>query len=103
MASKQSNDEFKPDGGMDMATSATSRRKTAGDYFALAVSTCGVGYFPIAPGTMGSLVGVGLYLSLWAGSYRALEANAFVKRLTLMHVWTPQMAFMLVIVFLVTM
>jgi phosphatidylglycerophosphatase A len=52
---------------------------------------------------MGSLVGVGLYLSLWAGSYRVLESNAFGKRLTLLHVWTPQMAFMLVVIFLLTM
>jgi phosphatidylglycerophosphatase A len=40
------------------------RRKTVGDYVALAIATCGVGYFPIAPGTMGSLVGVGIYLVL---------------------------------------
>lgn len=52
---------------------------------------------------MGSLVGVGIYLSLWGGSYRVLESNAFGKRLTLMHVWTPQMAFMLFVIFLVTM
>ena len=52
---------------------------------------------------MGSLLGVGLYLSLWAGSYRVLEAKALMQRLTLLHVWTPQMAFMLVVIFLVTM
>jgi len=32
------------------------------DYFALGVATCGVGYIPFAPGTWGSLVGVGIYL-----------------------------------------
>jgi phosphatidylglycerophosphatase A len=32
------------------------------DYFALAVATCGVGYIRLAPGTWGSIVGVGLYL-----------------------------------------
>jgi phosphatidylglycerophosphatase A len=31
---------------------------------ALALATCGVGYFPIAPGTWGSLVGVGLFFVL---------------------------------------
>jgi phosphatidylglycerophosphatase A len=103
MAIKQSSDEFNPDVVTKAPTPAAPRRKTAVDYVALAISTCGVGYFPIAPGTMGSLVGVGLYLSLWAGSYRVLEANAFVKRLTPMHIWTPQMAFMLVVIFLVTM
>lgn len=37
-------------------------RKTFKDYFALAVTTCGVGYLPYAPGTYGSVVGVGIYL-----------------------------------------
>ena len=32
------------------------------DYFALALTTCGVGYLPLAPGTWGSLLGVGIYL-----------------------------------------
>ena len=103
MAIKQSSDELNPDVVTAAPIPAASKRKTAGDYLALAISTCGVGYFPVAPGTMGSLVGVGLYLTLWAGSSRVLEANALAKRLTLLHVWTPQMAFMLVVIFLVTM
>ncbi len=39
------------------------RRKPEGakDYFALAVTTFGVGYLPIAPGTWGSMVGVAIY------------------------------------------
>jgi phosphatidylglycerophosphatase A len=82
---------------------APRKRRTAGDYFALAISTCGVGYFPIAPGTMGSLVGVGLYLSVWAGVDRILTANAIAKRLTALYVFTPQLAFMLVAIFLLTM
>jgi phosphatidylglycerophosphatase A len=40
------------------------RRRTAGDYLALALATCGVGLIPIAPGTWGSGVGVALYLGL---------------------------------------
>ncbi len=36
--------------------------KTLLDYFALAVTTFGVGYLPLAPGTWGSAVGVGIYL-----------------------------------------
>ncbi len=35
------------------------------DYFALALTTCGVGYLPLAPGTWGSLVGVAVYLLVW--------------------------------------
>ena len=103
MAIKESSDELNPDVVTRAPIPSAPKRKTAADYLALAISTCGVGYFPIAPGTMGSLVGVGLYLGLWAGSYRVFESNAFARKLTLMHVWTPQIAFMLVVIFLVTM
>ena len=90
--------------GAVVSTNAeASARRNVSDYLALAISTCGVGYFPIAPGTMGSLVGVGLYLTLWAASASLLETNAFARKITLLHVWTPQMAFMLVVIFLVTM
>jgi phosphatidylglycerophosphatase A len=34
------------------------------DYVALALTTFGVGYLPLAPGTWGSAVGVGIYLSM---------------------------------------
>jgi phosphatidylglycerophosphatase A len=47
-------------------------RRTAGDYVALAVATCGVGLLPFAPGTWGSLVGVVLYLLARAASVRML-------------------------------
>ena len=39
-----------------------AERRSPGDYFALAVTTFGVGYLPLAPGTWGSMVGVGIYL-----------------------------------------
>ncbi|HKX84133.1 MAG TPA: phosphatidylglycerophosphatase A [Pyrinomonadaceae bacterium] len=40
------------------------RRKPEGllDYLSLAITTVGVGYLPLAPGTWGSLVGVAIYL-----------------------------------------
>jgi phosphatidylglycerophosphatase A len=103
MVIKESSDELNPDVVSAAPLPSSPKRKTAGDYLALAIATCGVGYFPVAPGTMGSLVGVGLYLSLWSLSYDVLERIAFIKRLTLMHVWTPQMAFMLLVIFFVTM
>jgi phosphatidylglycerophosphatase A len=49
------------------------KRKTPLDYFALAVSTCAVGYLPLAPGTYGSIVGVFIYLL-----FRMLEAKSSV-------------------------
>jgi phosphatidylglycerophosphatase A len=39
-------------------------RRTAADYLSVAVATCGVGFIPVAPGTWGSAVGVGLFLAL---------------------------------------
>ncbi len=39
-----------------------SKPKTPLDYFALGVTTFGVGYLPLMPGTYGSAVGVGVYL-----------------------------------------
>src|SRR5438270_365314 len=38
--------------------------RSAGDYLALALATCGVGLIPLAPGTWGSAVGVLLYLAV---------------------------------------
>lgn len=52
---------------------------------------------------MGSIVGVGLYLSIFAGAAHILSANALAKRLTALYVFTPQLAFMLVVIFVVTM
>jgi len=103
MAIKESSDELNPSVAIPASEIEPRKRRTAGDYVALAIATCGVGYFPIAPGTLGSLVGVGLYLTIWAGVQRLLISNALGKRLTLLYVFTPQMAFMLVAIFLVTM
>jgi phosphatidylglycerophosphatase A len=44
------------------------------DYLALSIATCGVGYLPLAPGTFGSLVGVGMFLLL----ARVIAGNALV-------------------------
>src|ERR687886_113227 len=41
-----------------------ARRRSAGDYAALALATCGVGLIPFAPGTWGSCAGVLLYLAV---------------------------------------
>ena len=50
------------------------KKKTPLDYFSLAVTTFGVGYLPLAPGTWGSMVGVAIYLLFgW------IEANVSVN------------------------
>lgn len=50
------------------------RKRTPRDYLALSVATCGVGYMPVAPGTWGSAIGVGIYLLL-----RSASAQVFLN------------------------
>jgi phosphatidylglycerophosphatase A len=59
-------------------------RRTGTDYLALAIATCGVGYLPLAPGTFGSLVGVGLYLLLRGTFLRLLWTATERKHLDLL-------------------
>ncbi len=69
---KESSDELNPPvvvtTGVNVARPRRSR--TAGDWVALALATCGVGMISIAPGTWGSAVGVGIYLLLGEASVR---------------------------------
>jgi len=102
MPTKESSDELNPAVAVSATEVAPRKRRTVGDYVALAIATCGVGYFPIAPGTLGSLVGAGLYLALWTWLYQLLEANALRGRLNLLYIFTPQLSFMLLLVFVVT-
>src|SRR5215211_5845380 len=44
--------------------SGSKPASSAVDYLALAISTWGVGYLPLMPGTYGSLVGLGIFLLL---------------------------------------
>ena len=65
MSIKESSDELNPPIVTPSAVVASVRpARSAKDYLALAIATCGVGYLPLAPGTWGSLVGVGLYVLL---------------------------------------
>jgi len=100
---KESSDELNP--AVEVSATAIppkKMRRTFGDYVALAIATVGVGYFPIAPGTLGALVGVGVYLAIWGWLYGILEANALRGHLNLLYVFTPQMAAMLLVISLVT-
>ena len=81
MPIKESSDELNPPVAIPVREIAPPKRlRTIGDYLALVIATCGVGYFPIAPGTMGSLVGVAIYFLLADGTLRlwfALGGSAF--------------------------
>jgi phosphatidylglycerophosphatase A len=60
-----------------MAKQEVEKRKPDGllDYLSLALTTFGVGYLPLAPGTWGSLLAVGFYAVL-ASSFQAVRYTA---------------------------
>ena len=100
---KESSDELNQPVAIPATEVPAPKRRTASDYVALAIATCGVGYLPVAPGTLGSLVGAGLYLSISGWFYGVLEANAQRTSSNLLYVFTPQLAFMLLLTFATTM
>jgi phosphatidylglycerophosphatase A len=101
-AIKESSDELNPAVAVQGKEIAPRKPRTAADYVALAIATCGVGYFPLAPGTLGSMVGAGLYLTLWAWGYQLLEAYALQRQSSLLYVFTPLIALMMLLIFLVS-
>lgn len=84
MVIKESSDELNPTVvTVSAVVSKTRAARSAKDYLALAIATCGVGYLPLAPGTWGSLVGIGLYLLLRSLTFRFIllfsPPNSFVR------------------------
>jgi phosphatidylglycerophosphatase A len=60
------------------------------DYLALSIATCGVGYLPLAPGTFGSLVGLGIFLlltRLTAGATLVAVVLALIVAVTFAGIW----------------
>jgi phosphatidylglycerophosphatase A len=102
-AKKESSDELNPTISVPTAEIPRRKSRTPSDLLALAIATCGVGYLPIAPGTIGSLVGVGLYLAVWGGLNQILEAKARRGGVNLLYIFTPQLAAMLLLIFIVSM
>jgi len=77
MALKESSDEFNPpQPASPLAVQPGRSARSAKDFLALAIATCGVGYLPIAPGTWGSLVGVGIYLGVHALVIKCIHFTA---------------------------
>lgn len=71
-----------------------SEKKTPLDHFALAVTTFGVGYLPLMPGTYGSIVGVLIYLvvslfeadagiALYQKNWRVEQVTAWIHAVNL--------------------
>ena len=64
------------------------KRKPSGivDYVALALTTVGVGYGPVAPGTWGSAVGVGIYL-IAAWIFKTAEGTSGTTKVLFASTW----------------
>jgi len=103
MAIKESSDELNPT-VMTEAPSLASPRpaRSFKDYLALAIATCGVGYLPLAPGTYGSVVGVGLYLVLRGAFMTLLWPLAARKGLNVLHIAYALITLELVAIFCVS-
>ena len=99
---KESSDELNPSIKVPANEIPTRKQRTAGDYFALAIATCGVGYFPVAPGTLGSLVGVLLFLAIRRLTRVLLVPYAFTHRFNFFTVQSIESAVMLLVILVVT-
>ena len=73
-------------------------RRTAGDYLAVAVATCGVGFIPVAPGTWGSAVGVCLYLLARSYLQQATAGAGVAEAAALTSMATTLMLVVIVII-----
>ncbi|HUS10387.1 MAG TPA: phosphatidylglycerophosphatase A [Pyrinomonadaceae bacterium] len=88
MAIKESSDELNPTTIVADASLPTPRvLRTPKDYLALAIATCGVGYLPLAPGTWGSLVGIGVYALVRGASMKLIFGAAAGRNFNLLHVY----------------
>ncbi len=99
MGIKESSDELNPP--VVVAGSAIEKPRSprsAKDLLALAIATCGVGYLPLAPGTWGSLVGVGLYLLVRGVLLQSLSEVALEFKLNLFHLYYAIAAFEVLVV-----
>lgn len=88
MPVKESSDELNQSVETGDAIPKPKTKRSAKDYLALAVATCGVGYLPIAPGTWGSLLAVGFYLQLhrfWF-PHTDIPPGSFVRSFLLVQV-----------------
>ncbi len=103
MPIKESSDELNPAVPVSATEVEPRPRQTVLDYLALTFATCGVGYLPIAPGTVGSMVGLGLYLTIWNAAYHVLENYASRRPTPLVFIFVSQMTMMLLVIFVVTM
>src|SRR6267143_3281801 len=103
MSVKESSDELNLPVVTDDSALATPRpARSAKDYLALAIATCGVGYLPLAPGTWGSLVGIGVYALVRGIAMKLFFGAAAGRNFNLLHVYNGVVAFELAVVVMIT-
>ena len=101
MSVKESSDELNPPVVTSEAISSKPARSSK-DYLALAIATCGVGYLPLAPGTWGSIVGVGIYLLVRGIAMKIFFDAGAGRNFNLLHVYYGVIAFELVAIVAIT-
>lgn len=103
MAVKESSDELNPPIVVaDAAVSTPRGAHTAKDYLALAIATCGVGYLPLAPGTWGSLVGIGVFALVRGAAIKLMFDAAAGGNFNLLQVYYGILAVELVAIIMIT-
>jgi phosphatidylglycerophosphatase A len=103
MPLKESSDELNPPVGVPRGEIPRAKlKRTAGDYVALAIATVGVGYFPIAPGTIGSLAGLAIFLTLFSWTSEAAAGDSDALRLIFIHARAAPAMLILLAILLVT-
>src|SRR5882724_6918664 len=103
MVIKESSDELNPTlTATDEVVASPRVARSAKDYLALAIATCGVGYLPLAPGTWGSLVGVGIYLGLQSLIRPFMQTFARPNSVLFISPWSLFLAAELVLITLIT-
>lgn len=88
MTIKESSNELNPPTNSAAPVRVTPRTpRSAKDYLALAIATCGVGYLPLAPGTWGSLVGIGVYALVRGAAMTLFFGLGASRNFNLLHVY----------------
>jgi phosphatidylglycerophosphatase A len=96
---KESSDESNPTvNAADPLLGRSQPARSAKDYVALAIATCGVGYLPLAPGTWGSLVGIGVYLIVRGALMKLFFGVGAQHNFNLLHIYYGVIACELVVV-----
>ena len=103
MVIKESSDELNPPVVTTHAVVAKARiTRTPKDYLALAIATCGVGYLPLAPGTWGSLVGIGVYALVRGAAMKFFFDAGAGRNFNLFHVYYGVIAIELFAIFAIS-